>query len=356
MQLGRAQASAIEQANDIVSSRAHGQDLRPVWSKIDDGPPAIGPGSNNRCARAHSRPFPDRTTEPMNGPTTAVVAVLFSAATAAAVTWLYHPERALPASESAADTALAQRVAELEGSVKDALRRLERLQADTAAPVTRASLERTVPEAEIEAAIAKYLAAHGAEKPDGAAGPSLTKAQALARLYEVGGDYEKIQKIWDEVEGAGLEDDLLAHFKALAAASPTDASAQYLYGAYLLAGIEGKPMDQQGKMAIAADAAFDRTLKLDDKHWAARFMKATSLSFWPKITGKQTEALKHFQILADQQEHEPQQPHFAQTYVFLGNMLADQGDRDQARAAYERGLRWFPDNKDLKQQLAALGK
>jgi len=289
----------------------------------------------------------------MNAPALVVVTTVIATAAATAVTWLAKPggAAALPTEPAATDAALAQRVAEVERRLQDVLARLDE-QAPATAPA-RTTVGSGVSAAEVEAAVAKYMAAHEAETNQPG---KLTKPQALAQLAEIGGDYDKIERVWAQVEASGIEAEVLAHFKALAEASPTDPHVQYLYGAYLLAGIEDEPMARQGEMAVAADAAFDRTLKLDDKHWAARFLKATSLSFWPKITGKHVEALKNFQVLADQQEQSPPQPYFAQTYVFLGNMLAEQGNREQARATYERGLRWFPDHAELKRQLAALAK
>jgi cytochrome c-type biogenesis protein CcmH/NrfG len=42
--------------------------------------------------------------------------------------------------------------------------------------------------------------------------------------------------------------------------------------------------------------------------------------------------------------------------LFLGNMHLDNGNSAKARAAYERGLRWYPDNDKLKRQLSTLKK
>ena len=58
----------------------------------------------------------------------------------------------------------------------------------------------------------------------------------------------------------------------------------------------------KSRQANKADQAFDAALAVDEKHWDARFTKATALSFWPPIFGKQAESVRQFEILIDQQE------------------------------------------------------
>ena len=84
----------------------------------------------------------------------------------------------------------------------------------------------------------------------------------------------------------------------------------------------------------------------------ARFSKAISLSFWPPVFGKQTEAINNFEILAAQQAQQPQEPKFAQTWLLLGNVYQQIGKSEQALAAWQKGLSIFPDNAQLLQQIA----
>lgn len=276
-------------------------------------------------------------------------AVAVSAITAAAVTSALSPSVVAAPGPTAAS--VDARVQTLEAEVARVRSEFADLRAGDP---ERQEVERAVDPAMIEAAVARHLAAHGtvvASAPD-----ALDRTRAIARLGAVGGDYDRIEEVWKDIEAADLEDEVLAHFAALAEAAPRDADMQYLHGAYLLASIESESMARQGELAEAADAAFARALEVDGEHWGARFLKATSLSFWPKITGKQAEAVEHFRILADQQERGRVQPHFVHTYLFLGNMLAAEGDREGARAVYERGIRCFPGDADLKRQLAALAR
>lgn len=291
---------------------------------------------------------------PMQTPAVLLSAIIAATCTAVAVTWVANRSTALPDADAGTDAGLERRIAGVEAKLGDLVQRLERINADTASAIGRTVAAPTI---DIEAAVAKILAARKVTEAGATvANAGLTKEQALSQLAEVGSNYEQLQKLWPQIEKAGLEEEVLAQYAALAETSPSDAKAQYQYGAMLIAGIQTKPPAKQAALAMKADAAFDKALKVDDKHWAARFMKATSLSFWPKITGKQGEAVRHFEVLVEQQEQGKPQPHFAETYHFLGNLYQDAGNQAKAKTAYERGLRWFPDNENLKRQLATLKK
>lgn len=291
----------------------------------------------------------------MNAPALVVFSIVAAAGTAVAVNWYASKPGGGVQESGVAGEVLEGRIAGVEAKLSDLMLRIEKLSSELADRATRTKTEPVNP-ADIEAAVAKVLAAGVPREAGASSKVGLSKEQALAKLAEVGGRFDRIEELWPQIEAAGIEDAVLAHAKAMAEGAPNDASAQFLYGAYLIAGIESKPMAKQAALATEADAVFDRTLKADDKHWGARFLKATSLSFWPKITGKHAEALRHFEVLADQQEQGAPQPHFAETYLFLGNMHLENGDQAKARAAYERGLRWFPDHAELKKQKGAVTK
>ncbi len=60
-----------------------------------------------------------------------------------------------------------------------------------------------------------------------------------------------------------------------------------------------------------------------------------------------------FVELVSQQERTTPQPHFAQTYVRLGEQYEKQGYADYAKQAWERGAALFPNDQILKQKLSA---
>ena len=280
-----------------------------------------------------------------------LTSVLVAAATAAGV--VFFMPRAESGSAMAPVAAADPRLDALIARVELLAGRVEAPNLSTPGRAAVAPVDPAV----IEAAVRKWLAENGtaAVAPVDSA-KTLDKAAALRRLQDLQPGSAAIRAAWVELREAGLEEEVLKHYADLAAASPGDAQAQYEHGAMLIEALQDQPLAKTAQLATLADGAFDKALAVDPNHWASRYSKAISLSFWPKIMGRQPEAVRHFEILAKQQEAGAPQAHFAQTYVFLGNLYADGGDAEKAREAYERGLRWHPDNSQLKQQLGGLKK
>ncbi len=282
-----------------------------------------------------------------------LTSVLVAAVTAGAFLF-FAPRGEAPGTPAVA--APDPRIDTLTARVEELMRRLDAQAATAPSREAVAPVDPTL----IEAAVRKWLETNGgalgvAAEASGAP-RKLDRAAVVRRLQDLQPGSAEIRAAWNELRAAGLEDEVLKHYADLAAASPNDAEAQYKHGAMLIEALQDQPMAKVAVLAGKADAAFDKALAVDETHWAARYSKAISLSFWPKIMGRQPEALRHFEVLAKQQEAGTPQPHFAQTYVFLGNLYADSGDPTKAREAYERGLRWFPDNAQLTQQLSGVKK
>ena len=143
-------------------------------------------------------------------------------------------------------------------------------------------------------------------------------------------------------------EEVLAELEALAKADPQNVDAKMAlangYMAYL-------QMDQsKWQLSMKADAAFDRVLAIDERHWEARFTKAVSYTFWPEFLGKRKEAVSHFETLVAQQESMPVEAHHAQTYLYLGNLL-EAKDPEQARAMWRRGSQRHPEDQALRERL-----
>lgn len=193
-------------------------------------------------------------------------------------------------------------------------------------------------------------AAKAASRP---ASEAMTLASAMAQLNDPSMSWDDREEIWKKVRAAGLLDQVIAEFEKHAAANPKDPKAQTALGtAYLKKTEEAGNGPEAGKWATKADQAFDDALEIDPEHWDARYVKAVALSFWPPVFGKQTEAIKHFETLLGQQERQQPRDGFDSTYLMLGNMYQQLGQRDQAVATWQRGLKVFPDNADLRQQIA----
>jgi hypothetical protein len=110
---------------------------------------------------------------------------------------------------------------------------------------------------------------------------------------------------------------------------------------------------ERGILAMQADKVFDSALNLDPSNWEARFNKAVALSYWPATMGKSDEVIGHFLTLIQQQETQPQQPQFAESYLWLGDQYEKVGRNDDAHSVWERGAALFPEHQQLKNRLIA---
>jgi tetratricopeptide (TPR) repeat protein len=158
--------------------------------------------------------------------------------------------------------------------------------------------------------------------------------------------------LWQEIREAGRLDEIVTRIEARAGEDPADLDMQLR-----LAEVYGQKAAQYGTGPMAGlwanktDAVFDHMLEIDENHWAARFYKATTLSLWPPIFGKQPEAIRQFEILIDKQGDLPEAPHFAQTYLALGNLYQQKGDTERALEVWMDGLDRFPDSQALQTQV-----
>ncbi len=266
---------------------------------------------------------------------------------------------AAPASAVGAEEVarLSRALAESESRQAALAKSLEDLRADLA---LRTSQDARVPMGEIESAVGRALAAQrGAEPaPDAVAAPAAASKAfdlhaAFQDLLAPGLSRDEKMAKWKAIADAGALDDAVAMFEQYAREHPDSAAAQVeLGGAYLQKVFKAGNGPEAGVWATKADKAFDAGLAVDDHNWDARFSKAVSLSFWPPVFGKQTEAINHFEILAAQQAQQSPEPKFAQTWLLLGNLYQQIGKSDQALDSWQKGLAMFPGNAQLEQQIA----
>jgi tetratricopeptide (TPR) repeat protein len=198
--------------------------------------------------------------------------------------------------------------------------------------------------------VAEVLAA---KEQAGDAVAAFDAAAAVAKLKEMGAFAPRGEAYWDELKEKGLLDEVVEAFRELADAQPDSAEAQASYGDALIAKLRrsDNQMDIM-RLAARADEAYDEALDINPEHWGARFSKAISYTFWPAITGKPAEAMKHFETLIEQQGRRPAQPEYAMSYLMLGNLHAQRGDMDKAREVWSQGARQYPDNSELRDRLA----
>ena len=214
------------------------------------------------------------------------------------------------------------------------------------------------------------LAARTSDAPD-AAGVSgggedeLTEAErreqviddAFTRLFDEGVEWDEQTRFFKELAQAGVLDEVIAAYEERAADNPDDPDMQSELGeAYIQRLFHVTNDVEKGMYAFKADRAFDRALALDDHHWSARFTKAVSYSFQPPVLGMGPKAIKEFETLVTQQEARPasspkQATGYAETYVYLGNLYAQQGKADKAREVWTKGFERHPESKSLRERL-----
>jgi tetratricopeptide (TPR) repeat protein len=182
--------------------------------------------------------------------------------------------------------------------------------------------------------------------------PERTVDDYFALLTVEGLSQDEHQALWQQIRDAGLADDVVAAFEALAEANPHDTMLQFAVGvAYLEKLQELGNSPASGEYALMADQAFDRSLELDPDNWDARFVKGLALSFWPPIFGKQSEAISQFEILRERQAGQPYKDDHVQTYLLLGNLYQQTGKDGQAMDIWLEGFDLFPDNQELKDRI-----
>jgi tetratricopeptide (TPR) repeat protein len=287
----------------------------------------------------------------------AAAAVLSASISLAVVRCCASAPAASPSAASVEEIArLSRALAESDARQASLQKALEDLRAELALQSNRDS---RVPTGEIEQAVARAL-----EKQAGSADPAATADAAhAAKPFDARAAFEELlapnlsrdakMAKWKAIAAAGGLDEVLAMFEEYAKEHPESAAAQVeLGGAYLQKVFKAGNGPEAGVWATKADRAFDGALAIDDHDWDARFSKAVSLSFWPPVFGKQTEAIRNFEVLLDQQAQQPSDPKFAQSWLFLGNLYQQLGKMDQAVAIWQKGLAVFPDNSSLQQQIA----
>jgi tetratricopeptide (TPR) repeat protein len=288
----------------------------------------------------------------------ASLVVTAAVATAAAVVFTSAiASSAAPATTPAA-AELQRTLDELRAGQQQLQQQVRQLEAARlAAAPAQAALERTsapLSGEQVAAAVEAYLAQRAGAK---AAGAATEAAAAPATGFDLeadfatlaAGNYWQNPDAWKRAFASGRMDEVLKKFEALAKAQPQDAKAQMQYANALFASQQLDPSKWQN--SVRADQVLDKVLALDDRHWEARFSKALSYTFYPPFLGKQKDAITHFQKLVDQQDQSSPQPHEAQTYLYLGNLLQER-DPAQARAIWQKGAARHPESQELAGKLA----
>lgn len=162
------------------------------------------------------------------------------------------------------------------------------------------------------------------------------------------------QTAWQRLRQSGKLDDAIVELEENCRNHPASAENPAALGqAYLHKCATSVDVREQGILAMKADQVFDTALALDPAHWEAGFFKATSLSYWPAEMNRGPEVLQRLTQLIEQQEAVASQPHFAQSYLWLGEQYRKSGRTDYADQVWQRGAALFPSHQALQQKITA---
>ena len=106
----------------------------------------------------------------------------------------------------------------------------------------------------------------------------------------------------------------------------------------------------KGSLIAQANAMLEEALQIDSTHWEARFTLAMHHFHTPEFLGRAPDAIRHLETLLRQQG-DGAQPHFAGTYLYLGDLYQRAGREADAVAMWRRGAALFPGHAELSARL-----
>jgi hypothetical protein len=225
-------------------------------------------------------------------------------------------------------------------------------QAQSASPLASPEPTREVP-TKVEVGVASTSVPEIATSSVAAKGSSpLPFQQTMQTLISPRTSFEQKQAAWQQLKDSGKMDLAISDLEQRMASNPNSAEYPATLGqAYLQKAGMLKDIREQGILGMKADQSFDAALNLDPANWDAEYWKAAAMSYWPPQLGKSQEVVERFAELIKQQETQPAQPQFAQTYVLLGDQYQKQGYADYAKQIWQRGAGFFPTNPQLQEKL-----
>ncbi len=178
--------------------------------------------------------------------------------------------------------------------------------------------------------------------------------QPMDVLLSPESSFEQRQAAWQQLRQNGKLDQAIAELELGLTNQPSTVDYPAALGqAYLHKCATTLDVREQGILAMKADQVFDTALALDPANWEAGFFKAAALSNWPAEMNRGPEVIQRFTQLIEQQEAATTQPHFAQSYLWLGEQYRKSGRTEYADHVWQRGAALFPSDPALQQKITA---
>jgi len=135
---------------------------------------------------------------------------------------------------------------------------------------------------------------------------------------------------------------------------PASANLHLNYG---FAYVDKIPVTGSITQVILANTAlgeFSKTVDLQPS-WIAYYTRGASYLFWPRIFNKASLGVADLEKALALQQNGQKRSYYVRAYVALGDGYCKMEEMDKAWAAWQQGLRQFPDNQQLKDRLALHG-
>ena len=143
-------------------------------------------------------------------------------------------------------------------------------------------------------------------------------------------------------------------FAKLLADHPASANLHLNYG---FAHVDKIPIAGSITQVILANTALGEFSKAVDlqSSWLAYYTRGASYLFWPRIFNKAPLGVADLEKVLTMQQSGLKRSYYVRTYIALGDGYCKMEEMDKARAAWQEGLRQFPDNPQLKDRLSLHG-
>jgi len=135
---------------------------------------------------------------------------------------------------------------------------------------------------------------------------------------------------------------------------PASANLHLNYG---FAHVDKIPIAGSITQVILANTALGEFSKAVDlqSSWLAYYTRGASYLFWPRIFNKAPLGVADLEKVLTMQQSGLKRSYYVRTYIALGDGYCKMEEMDKARAAWQGGLRQFPDNPQLKDRLSLHG-
>jgi tetratricopeptide (TPR) repeat protein len=154
---------------------------------------------------------------------------------------------------------------------------------------------------------------------------------------------------------AGQSDSAIACFRRTLTAHPGAQGIRFELALTHIDRVPSTPKLDLGKQGIHASQAirlFTEILAAEPENWAARYARGMAHLLYPRPTKHYEPAAEDFLRLLELQRTLPPAPHFARTFVALGDAYVLDLRLQAARTTWETGKKLFPSHPELPARLA----